>query len=77
MVCCDVTSCEVVQRQCIVSREGHSAHIFDIKVIWKDFIVPALGIVALGQWLLRLKFSVMWMDIAGCSETLASFLQIT
>jgi hypothetical protein len=59
MVCCDVTSCEMVQRQCIVSWEGHSAPIFDIKVIRKDFIVPALDIVSLEQWLLRLIVSVL------------------
>jgi hypothetical protein len=76
MVCCDVTSCEMVQMQCILSWEGHSASIFDVKVIRKNFIVPALGIVALGQCLLRLILSVLQVDIAGCSETLASFLQI-
>jgi len=59
IVCCDMTSCEMVQRQCILSWEGHLASIFDVKMMRKNFIVPALGIVAIGQWLLRLIFSVL------------------
>lgn len=57
-VCCDVTSCKLAERQCVSAWEGHSASI-DIQVIRKNFLVPALSIVALGQWLLRLMFSVL------------------
>ena len=63
MTCCDVTSYALVQRW-----EGDSASIFDVEIIRKNFIVPTLAIVALGQWLSRLMFSFLKMDTAGCPE---------
>jgi hypothetical protein len=73
-VCCDVTICKLVQSRCMGGT--FCVHRYT-SVIWKNFIVPALGVVALGQWLLRLMYSVLKMDTAGCSEISAPFIQIT
>lgn len=75
MVCCDVTNCKMVERKCVISWEGRSASI-DEQVIAKNFIVPALGVVVLGSWLLWLMFSVLQMDKASCCKISALLIQI-
>jgi hypothetical protein len=59
MVCCDVTSCELVERQCVIPRDGHSASIFDKKNKTEVFYCTGIGHCSLRAVVIKVDVFVL------------------